>query len=158
MSYLSIFCQLSSFSIYVRVKIRGMEKMGHCTMYNIRSDAIRWQIPDFLSDGNSNVCIFPAFTCQNSHLKSLTLKMWINVTEYIRNVLIPCQISTYIKVIRMHFRQLSQFSRYLHFKIRFLENVCQGHDDNIRSGAIRWQIPDFISDGNSIVCYFSYHL
>ena len=25
-------------------------------MYNIRSGAIRWQIPDFLSDGNSNVC------------------------------------------------------------------------------------------------------
>ena len=25
-------------------------------MYNIRSGAIRWQIHDFLSDGNSNVC------------------------------------------------------------------------------------------------------
>ena len=24
-------------------------------MYNIRSDAIRWQLPDFLSDGNSNI-------------------------------------------------------------------------------------------------------
>ena len=38
-------------------------------IYNIRSEAIRWQIPDFLSDGNSNVCIFIAFTYQNSHLK-----------------------------------------------------------------------------------------
>ena len=27
-------------------------------MYNIRSGAIRWQIHYFLSDGNSNVCIF----------------------------------------------------------------------------------------------------
>ena len=27
-------------------------------MYNIRSGAIRWQIPVFLSDGNSHVCIF----------------------------------------------------------------------------------------------------
>ena len=25
-------------------------------LYNIRSGAIRWQIPDFLSDDNSNVC------------------------------------------------------------------------------------------------------
>ena len=25
-------------------------------MYNIRGSAIRWQIHDFLSDGNSNVC------------------------------------------------------------------------------------------------------
>ena len=44
-------------------------------MYNIRSGAIRWQIPDFLSDGDSYVCIFPAITCQNSHFKSLTLKI-----------------------------------------------------------------------------------
>ena len=27
-------------------------------LYNIRSDAIQCQIPDFLSDGNSNFCIF----------------------------------------------------------------------------------------------------
>ena len=26
-------------------------------VYNIRSGAIRWQIPDFLSDGNSKVCV-----------------------------------------------------------------------------------------------------
>ena len=26
------------------------------TIYNIRSDAIRWRILDFLSDGNSNAC------------------------------------------------------------------------------------------------------
>ena len=30
-------------------------------MYNIRRDTIRWQISDFLPDGNNNVCINPAF-------------------------------------------------------------------------------------------------
>ena len=25
-------------------------------MYSIRTGVIRWQIPDFLSDGNNNVC------------------------------------------------------------------------------------------------------
>ena len=36
--------------------------------FNIRSGAIRWQIPDFMSDRN-NILIFPAFACQNNHLK-----------------------------------------------------------------------------------------
>ena len=55
--------------------------------YNIRSGAIRWQTPDFLSDGNSYVCNFPAFTCQNSHLKkNLTLTIQVKIMEYnIRN-------------------------------------------------------------------------
>ena len=30
-------------------------------MYNNRSGTIQWQIYDFLTDGNSNVCIFPVF-------------------------------------------------------------------------------------------------
>ena len=45
-------------------------------MDSIRSGTIRLQIPDFLSDGNSNKCIFRAFTCQNSQLESLTLKIY----------------------------------------------------------------------------------
>ena len=44
-------------------------------MDSIRSGTIRLQVPDFLSDDNSNVCIFQAFTCQNSQLESLTLKI-----------------------------------------------------------------------------------
>ena len=44
-------------------------------MYNISSGAIRWQIPDFLSDDNSNVCIFPVDNYQNIHLKILTFKI-----------------------------------------------------------------------------------
>ena len=39
------------------------------------SGAIQWQIPDFLSNVISNVYIFPAFICQNSHMKSSTLKI-----------------------------------------------------------------------------------
>ena len=31
---------------------------GKVMMYNISSGAIQWQIHDFLSNGNSNVCIF----------------------------------------------------------------------------------------------------
>ena len=30
-------------------------------MYNTHSDAIQWQIPDFLSNGDSNVCIFSIY-------------------------------------------------------------------------------------------------
>ena len=44
-------------------------------MYNICSGAIQWQIPYFLYDGNSNVCVFTANTWQNSQSKSLTLKI-----------------------------------------------------------------------------------
>ena len=43
-------------------------------MYNIRSGTIRWQIPDFLSDDNNNVCSFPTFTCKISTLKVLPSK------------------------------------------------------------------------------------
>ena len=38
-------------------------------MYNICSGAIQWKMPEFMSDGDSNVCFFRAFTYQNSHLK-----------------------------------------------------------------------------------------
>ena len=38
--------------------------VGQGVMHNIHSGAIRWQIPDFPSDGNSSVCVFPAFTCK----------------------------------------------------------------------------------------------
>ena len=53
-------------------------------MYNIRSGTIRWQMPDFLSDVNSNVCIFSAFTCQNRHFAlSLTIfEIFANQAKY----------------------------------------------------------------------------
>ena len=38
-------------------------------MYNICSGTIQWQIPDFLSDGNSNVYIF-----QLLNVKTVTWK------------------------------------------------------------------------------------
>ena len=67
------------------------------SMYTIRSGAIRWQVPAFLSNDNSmyairwqvpaflsndysNAFIFRADTCQNSELKSLTLKIYVNIT------------------------------------------------------------------------------
>ena len=57
--------------------------------------------------------------------KCLTLKMKIKVTEYtIRND----SISFSLKVTLEHFRYLSPFSKYSHFKIRDLENVIQSHD------------------------------
>ena len=55
-------------------------------MDSIRKGIIRLQIPDFLTDGNSNVCIFRVYTCQNSQLESLTLNIYGKVSEYnIRN-------------------------------------------------------------------------
>ena len=56
------------------VNMLGSASNGTCK-YNIRSGAIRWQVPDFLSDGNSNA----ADTCQNSRLNSWTL---MKVVEY----------------------------------------------------------------------------
>ena len=40
------------------------------------------------------------------------------------------------------------FEIFLHFKIRDLDNVSSS-----RSGAIRWQIPDFLSDGKYLTSY-----
>ena len=58
-------------------------------MYINRNDAIRWQIDEFLSDGNSNVCI--GIVC---------IFIIVKVTEYnIRNGSIRWKISTSIKVI-----------------------------------------------------------
>ena len=42
-------------------------------MYNIRSYVIRWQIHDFLSDGNSNVCPISHHTLSLSLSLSLSL-------------------------------------------------------------------------------------
>ena len=80
--------------------------------------------------------------------------MKVKVTEYNnRNGPIRWQISTPIKVILDHFfRQLSLFSGYSHFQFRDLENVGQSRDVKYLQWRIRWQIPDFLSDGNSNVC------
>ena len=76
-----------------------------------------------LSDGNSNVYIFQDLLVK-SHLKSLTLKIYVKLMEYnIHNCPIRWQISTSIKEIQEHFLQLSPFSRYTHFKILDLEFV-----------------------------------
>ena len=39
-------------SIFVTLKMKVM-----VMIYNTRSGAIRWKISDFLSDGNSNICL-----------------------------------------------------------------------------------------------------
>ena len=57
-----MFCLLSPFSSYSQFKISNSENVVEFMMYNIGSGAIRWQIPDFLSDSNNDVCSFPAFT------------------------------------------------------------------------------------------------
>ena len=49
-------------------------KMYVNLMYHIRSDAIRCQIHDFLSESNGNVCIFPADTCQKKPLEKFDLE------------------------------------------------------------------------------------
>ena len=49
---------LTVFEINIHVsKFVTLKMQVKVTMYNIRS-AIRWQIPDFLSDSNSNICNF----------------------------------------------------------------------------------------------------
>ena len=87
-------------------------------MDSIRSGTIRLQIPDFLSDGNSNVCIFRAFTCQNSQLESLILKMQGKIMEYsIRNGPVRWQISTCINFILDNFSLALTVFEILTFEI-----------------------------------------
>ena len=82
--------------------------------------------------------------------KCFTLKIKVMVTEYnIHNVPILWQMSTSIKLALEHL-----FSRYSHLKIRDLENVGQGDDIQTCSGAIRWYMPNFLSDGNCNICIF----
>ena len=51
-----------------------LENKVKVMMYNIRRGAIRWQILDVLSDGNSNIFIFPVFTLQNKLLQKFDLE------------------------------------------------------------------------------------
>ena len=123
----------------------------------MRSGAIGWKLPDFLSDGGNNVCTLLTFICQNSRLKSLTFKLLIKITAHnIRMVPFDGKYQPIYKSYLSIFQLLSPFSSCSHFKIRDLENVDQGHDvQHIRSGAIRWQIYDFLSDSNSNCLQFS---
>ena len=91
-------------------------------MDSFRSGAIGLQISYFLSDGNSNVCIFRAFTCQNSQMTSLTLKILRKVKENnIRNGPVRCQMSTYINFILQHFSLALTVFEILIFEIFDLE-------------------------------------
>ena len=44
-------------------------------IYNIRNGAIRWKIPDFLSDVNSNVCIFLQLLLVKKALEKIDLEI-----------------------------------------------------------------------------------
>ena len=89
--------------------------------------------------------------------KTLTLKMKVKVMEYnIHNGHVRWQKSASVKVI--HFCQLLPFSRYSHFKIPNIQMQVKVMMYSSRSGIIRLQIPDFLSDGNSNVCYISQFL
>ena len=73
--------------------------------------------------------------------------------EYInRNGTIRWQISTYIQVIHEQFSLALTFSKQSQFNIFDLENVGKVTTYNIRSGAIRWQIPINQTDGDINVC------
>ena len=47
--------------------------------YNTRSGAIRWQIPDFQSDGSGNVCSFPKVCLSEQQLEDLSLKILVKL-------------------------------------------------------------------------------
>ena len=60
------------------VRVCGVRVCGvrvKVMMYNFRGNSIRWLITDLLSIGYSNVLDSPAYTSQNSQLKSMTLKI-----------------------------------------------------------------------------------
>ena len=96
-------------------------------LYNTRNGAIRWQIPDFLSDENSNICI--SLCLSEWSPEKCYFKTEIMVTEHnIRNGPIRWRISSATNIILEYFIYLLPFSSYSHFKISDIENVDHDHD------------------------------
>ena len=97
--------------------MHDLENVGKCHDVQHSRGAMRWQIPDFPSDGSSNVFNFSRFSCEILRL-TLRLKNLGQGTKYSNlNGLIRWQISISIKLILEHFCWLFQFSRCFHFKI-----------------------------------------
>ena len=60
------------------------------------------------------------------------------------------------KITCEHFSQALTDFEISTIQIRDRQNVGQGHDEIVRSGALRRQITDFLTDSNSNVCSVSY--
>ena len=59
------------------------------------------------------------------------------------------------------FHRFLDIKYYIIFqKLFYLKNISQDHaaQHSQCNGAIPWQIPDFLSDCNSTVCFISHHL
>ena len=122
-------------------------------MYNIHCGAIRWQIPDFLSGGISNVNIFQRLPVKIATWKVWPLKIVVDVTEYsIRNGPIRWQTWTTIKSIREHIPLALTV-----FEIFTFQNSWSWKCRS-RSWCTTFVMAPFVGkyvtsyDGNSIVC------
>ena len=98
-------------------------------MYNVRSDAIPRQIPDFVYDGDSNVSIFPAFSCQNSDLESLTLLVQGHVIQVLQSRHLMANVKIYKRnfftfFIFFRYRKTSEKRIETSHKISFERDVC----------------------------------
>ena len=86
-------------------------------MYNIYSGANRWQTPDFLSDGNSNDCIFLI------KLKGWTFKILVKVIDHNNR----SYVTQYIKVIKGIFALTLTVWEILMFDTSDIDDLGQGH-------------------------------
>ena len=85
------------------------------------------------------------------------IKIQIKVTIYHNGYgAIQWPVSTSVKIVLANFK----FSRYCIFiycqKFCDVENVEEDHRLQHSPGAVRWQMSDLLSDGNSNVCYISH--
>ena len=86
-------------------------------MYNIRTGTNRWQMHDFLFDGNSNICIF----------QSILVTFRSKSLNNIHNYAIRLRISACIKVTKEYLCASSYRLQGIDFLTFDLENLCQGH-------------------------------
>ena len=134
-------------------------------MYNIPNGTIRWRISTSIKivlEHFSPALIISQILNMNS-TNFATLKIQVRVTmRNIRNGTIRWLVSTSIKVVFEYFSYALIVFQILN-NMLFRNVVTLKIQINIivfnsRNGAIRWQIPDSVSNGNSNVCSISHHL
>ena len=119
-------------------------------VYNFRNGAIRWLV--------SASIMFVLQLYSLAHTVFQISYIYIYIQKY-RNGVIPWLVSTSIKVVLEHFSLAHIIFQILYIYISrnlvTLKVEIKVTMYNIRNGAIRWQIPDFLSDGFIHVCSIS---
>ena len=159
---IKVICQHFLLALSANLRYLHLQKFVTLTMqvkvmmYNIHSGAIRWQIPDFISDGNSNV----QHICSAYLSKQPLENFYLGNVGYSRGVQqsIWTHSMAHINLYKSHtlallasshhFRDI-HISKFVTLKMQVKVMMCNS----------QWQIPDFLSDGNACIfisVYLSY--